>query len=99
MLVWLFSSTVHMVGPKDQGIVTTFGRYSRTIGPGVSLTLPWPIQSVDVTDVTSIRRDTIPDGEEEKLMLTSDKNLVDLSYLVRWTHQGPEAVQIPPRRS
>ena len=85
VLVWVFTSTVHMVGPKDQGIITTFGSYSRTIGPGVSLTLPWPIQSVDVTDVTSIRRDTIPDGEEEKLMLTSDKNLVDLSYLVRWT--------------
>ncbi len=85
VLVWLFASTVHMVGPKDQGLVTTFGSYSHTIGPGVSVTLPWPIQSVAVEDVTSIRRDTIPDGEEEKLMLTSDKNLVDLSYLVRWT--------------
>jgi membrane protease subunit HflK len=85
VLVWLFASTVHMVGPKDQGLITTFGSYSRTIGPGVSLTLPWPIQSVAVEDVTSIRRDTIPAGEEEKLMLTSDKNLVDLSYLVRWT--------------
>ena len=84
-LVWLFAGTVHMVGPKDQGIITTFGSYSRTIGPGVSLTLPWPIQAVDVTDVTSIRRDTIPDSEAEKLMLTSDKNLVDLSYLVRWS--------------
>jgi len=85
LAVWLVTSCLHMVGPKDQGLVTTFGSYSRTIGPGVSATLPWPIQSVAVEDVTSIRRDTIPDGEEEKLMLTSDKNLVDLSYLVRWT--------------
>ena len=85
VLVWLFTSTVHMVGPKEQGIVTTFGSYSRTVGAGVSVTMPWPVQSVDVTDVTSIRRDTIPDSEAEKLMLTSDKNLVDLSYLVRWT--------------
>ena len=84
VIVWLFASTVHMLGPKEQGIVTTFGSYSHTIGPGVSLTLPWPIQNVDVTDVTSIRRDTIPDSDAEKLMLTSDKNLVDLSYLVRW---------------
>ncbi len=84
VVVWLFSSTVHMLGPKDQGIVTTFGSYSHTVGAGVSLTLPWPIQNVDVTDVTSIRRDTIPDSDVEKLMLTSDKNLVDLSYLVRW---------------
>ena len=85
VLVWLFTSIGNVVGPKDQGIVTTFGRYSHTIGPGVSLTMPWPIQSVDITDVTSIRRDTIPDSEAEKLMLTSDKNLVDLSYLVRWS--------------
>jgi membrane protease subunit HflK len=84
VLVWLFFSVGHMLGPKEQGIVSTFGKYSRTIGPGVSLTLPWPIQTVDVADVTSIRRDSMPDDESEKLMLTSDRNLVDLSYLVRW---------------
>ena len=83
-LVWLGLSTTHMVGPKEEGIVTTFGKYSRTIGPGVSMTLPWPVQTVSVTDVTSIKRESIPEGEGEKLMLTSDQNLVDLSYLVRW---------------
>ena len=83
-LVWLFITTTHMVGPKEEGIVSTFGKYSRTIEPGVSMTLPWPIQNVDVVDVTSIKLDTIPEGEAEKLMLTSDQNLVDLSYLVRW---------------
>lgn len=84
LLVWLGLSTVHMVGPKEQGIVTTFGKYTRTIDPGVSLSLPWPFQTVEVTDVTSIKVYTIPEGEGEKLMLTSDQNLVDLSYLVRW---------------
>jgi membrane protease subunit HflK len=84
-LMWLFLTTAHMVGPKEEGIVSTFGRYSRTIEPGVSMTLPWPIQTVDVVDVTSIKLDSIPDNEAEKLMLTSDQNLVDLSYLVRWS--------------
>ena len=83
-LIWLLMGTTHMVGPKEQGIVTTLGKYSRTIGPGVSLTLPWPLESVRIEDVTSIKRDTIPEGEGEKLMLTSDQNLVDISYLVRW---------------
>ncbi|MES2494006.1 MAG: SPFH domain-containing protein, partial [Pseudomonadota bacterium] len=82
-LMWLALSTTHMVGPKEQGIVTTLGKYSRTIGPGVSLTAPWPIENVSVVDVTSIKRDSIPEGEDEKLMLTSDRNLVDISYLVR----------------
>jgi len=84
VLVWLGVTSVHMVGPKEEGIVMTFGKYARTIEPGVSVTLPWPIQQVEVTDVTSIQRYTIPEGEGEKLMLTSDQNLVDLSYLVRW---------------
>lgn len=83
-VVWLLVTTTHMVGPKEEGIVTTFGKYSHTIGPGVSWTFPWPIQNVAVTDVTSIKRDTIPEGDSEKLMLTSDQNLIDLSYLVRW---------------
>ncbi|MFD2780159.1 protease modulator HflK [Novosphingobium pokkalii] len=65
-------------------MVTTFGAYSRTLGPGVSLTLPWPIQSVETRDVTSIQRETIPEGDGERLMLTGDQNLVNLNYLVRW---------------
>lgn len=83
-LFWLGATTVHMLGPKEQAVVTTFGKYSHTIQPGVSLTFPWPIQSVETEDVTSIRRDTIPDSDAEKLMLTSDQSLVDLSYIVRW---------------
>lgn len=83
-LIWILASTTHMVGPKEEGIVTTFGKYSHTIEPGVSMTMPWPFQTVAVTDVTSIKRENIPDNESENLMLTSDQNLVDLSYLVRW---------------
>jgi len=83
--LWLAISMVHQLGPKEQGIVTTFGKYSSTIGSGISLTLPWPIQSVDVEPVSEIRIFQIPDGDAEKLMLTGDQNLVDLSYLVRWS--------------
>ncbi len=83
-LLWVASTSTHQLGSTEEGVVTTFGKYSHTIGSGVSLTAPWPIQSVNVVDVTSIKRDTIPEGEGEKLMLTSDQNLVDLSYLVRW---------------
>lgn len=83
-VLWLGVSSLHQVEPKERGIVTTLGAYSRTITPGISITLPWPIQNVEITDVTSIRRETIPEGEAEKLMLTGDQNLVDLSYLIRW---------------
>lgn len=84
VLLWLGTSMVHRIAPQEQGIVTTFGSYSRTLHPGMAFTLPWPVQSVSVKDVTSIRRESIPEGEGEKLMLTADQNLVDLTYLVRW---------------
>ena len=84
VLLWLGATMVHRIAPQEKGVVTTFGAYSRTIDSGVSLTLPWPIQSVSVEDVTSIRRDSIPEGDGERLMLTGDQNLVDLTYLVRW---------------
>ncbi|MFT4057351.1 MAG: protease modulator HflK [Novosphingobium sp.] len=88
VLVVLGFSSVHMLGPKEQGVVTTLGKYSRTVDSGVSVTLPWPIEQVKVVDTSSFKVVMIPDNENEKLMLTSDKSLVDLSYLVRWNIKG-----------
>lgn len=84
-VLWIFSSAFHQLSPKEQGIVTTFGKYSHTIESGVSLTAPWPIQQVETRDVTSVVNDLIPENEgSENLVLTSDQNLIDLSYQVRW---------------
>ena len=85
VLVWLGFSTVHQIAPREQAIVTTFGKYTRTLDPGLNFTLPWPIQQVDVENVSQIRSERIPAGGEEKLILTGDQNLVDLSYLIRWS--------------
>lgn len=82
--IWLYTSTVHIVGAKEQGVVTTFGKYSRTLGPGFNMTLPAPLQAVDIEPVSTIRSNSIPDGKTEKLILTGDQNLINLSYLIRW---------------
>ncbi len=84
-LVWLGFSALHQVAPREQAVVTTLGKYSHTLDPGLHLTLPWPIQNVDVENVSEIRSERIPDGTAEKLILTGDQNLVDLSYLIRWS--------------
>ncbi|GAD50809.1 HflK protein [Caenibius tardaugens NBRC 16725] len=84
VVVGLGISMVHQVGPKEQGIVTTVGKYSRTLQPGLNFTLPWPIQQVSVEPVSTIRSFRIPAGGQEKLILTGDQNLVDLTYLIRW---------------
>ena len=82
--LWLFVSSVHQVAPREQGIVTWVGgKYADTLPPGLNFTLPWPVQMVDIENVSVIRRDTIGDSGEN-LILTGDQNLVDLSYLVRW---------------
>lgn len=84
VLLWLGITTTHQIGPKEEGIVTTFGKYTSTLHPGLSWTLPWPFQHVDVENVSEFRIEAIPEGSEQRLMLTGDQNLVDLSYVVRW---------------
>ena len=84
VVLWLGITTTHQIGPKEQGIVTTFGKYSSTLHPGLSWTLPWPLQHVDVENTSEFRIVAIPEGSAQQLMLTGDQNLVDLSYVVRW---------------
>jgi membrane protease subunit HflK len=83
LLVWVLYTSIHPIGPRERGVVTTLGSYSGTLTPGVRLTLPAPIQLVDVVDVANIRTDNFPTGGEN-LMLTGDQNIVDLAYSVRW---------------
>lgn len=84
-LAWIGLSSVHFVQPREQGIVTWLGgKYSSTLNPGTNFSLPYPIQQVTVENVSQIRSAKIPEGNQEKLILTGDQNLVDLSYLVRW---------------
>lgn len=83
--LWIIMTSTHFVQPREQGVVTWFGgKFSDTLSPGTNFTLPWPIQQVEVENVSEIRSETIPSGGQEKLILTSDQNLVDLSYLIRW---------------
>ncbi|KLI64961.1 peptidase [Aurantiacibacter marinus] len=82
--VWVATTSVHFIQPREQGVVTWMGgQYSRTLNPGTEFTAPFPFQTVNVLDVSEIRLEEIGAGGEN-LILTGDQNLVDLSYLVRW---------------
>jgi membrane protease subunit HflK len=83
LLIWVLYTSIHPIGPRERGVVTTLGSYSATLTPGVRLTLPAPLQLVDVVDVANIRTENFPTGGEN-LMLTGDQNIVDLAYSVRW---------------
>ena len=90
VLIWLVFTSTHSVSPGQRGVVTQFGRYSRTLGSGVSLTLPAPIERVKKVDVQSIRSVDLGSQSSEDLMLTGDQNLIDIAYSVRWNIRSPE---------
>ncbi|MET0240531.1 MAG: FtsH protease activity modulator HflK [Sphingobium sp.] len=89
--VWLATTCVHRIGPQQRGIVTILGSYSRTLTPGIGLTLPEPFESVTRIDVEEIRAiDIGASGDSAKLVLTGDQNIIDLAYSVRWNIRTPE---------
>jgi modulator of FtsH protease HflK len=90
ILLWLVFTSVHSISPGQRGVVTRFGRYSSTLTPGVSFTLPSPIDRVKKIDVENIRTIDLGSDSANDLMLTGDQNLIDLAYSVRWNIRTPE---------
>jgi len=57
LIVWLiFGGPVYVVGPDEEGVVQTFGKYTSSTPPGLHFKLPWPIQSVTLPKVTEVKR-------------------------------------------
>ena len=89
--IWLLFTSIHRVGPQERYVVTTFGRYTRTLGPGIGITWPAPISRVQAVQVEEIREINIPtERNQENLILTGDQNVIDLSYSVRWNIKDPQ---------
>ena len=81
---WLLSTSLHVLPPNERGIVTTLGRYTGELAPGMNLTLPWPLQQVTTRETGREQVLMLPDKEAETLMLTRDGELIDVRSLVRW---------------
>jgi membrane protease subunit HflK len=88
--IWLVVTSTHSIAPGQSGVVTTFGRYTRTLGSGISFTLPSPIEHVTKVDVQKIQSVDLGSSSADDLMLTGDQNLLDLAYQVRWNIRSPE---------
>ncbi|MEF9943035.1 MAG: FtsH protease activity modulator HflK [Burkholderiaceae bacterium] len=87
-LVW-GGSGFYIVPEGQVGVVTTFGKYSESAGPGFRWHLPWPIESVDLVDVSSVRKAEVgtrgrSDRLKEALMLSDDENIVDMQFEVQY---------------
>ena len=81
---WLLSTSVHVLAQDERALVTTMGRYSDTIGPGLHMTLPWPLQTVLRQQTGNEVRTQVPEKESETLMPTSDGELIDVTFQIRW---------------
>lgn len=92
VLAWL-ATGFYTVQVDEQGIVKTFGAYTRQTQPGWGYHLPWPIETVVTPKVTTNNQLNVgirvDDGRsrdvlEESLMLTGDENIVDIDFTVFW---------------
>jgi modulator of FtsH protease HflK len=90
IVVWLVFTSVHSISPGQRGVVSRFGRYSYTLGPGIGMTLPSPVDRVKKIDVENIRTIDLGSDNADDLMLTGDQNLLDIAYSVRWNIRNPE---------
>lgn len=93
-LFWLISG-FYQVGASQEGVVQRFGAYSRIAPPGLQWRLPWPIETHRIVKKTDVQQVTIGgartdtrgqtlDDQEEGLMLTGDRNFLNVKFVVQF---------------
>ena len=86
----LVTTSVHILEPQEDGVITRLGSYSRTVGPGINLTLPFPFETLIKVPSRTVRTEDIPSGQAQNLVLTGDANIINLAYTVRWKVGRPD---------
>lgn len=84
LCAWLVTTSVHVVGQGEKGVVTTMGRFSHLADPGVALTLPWPVQAIAVRNTSKVEQLSVPESAGENLLVTRDGQLINLAFQLRW---------------
>ncbi len=54
ILLYLLSG-IFTIAPEQEGIITRFGKYNRTIGPGLHYRIPYPVENLFKETVTRVR--------------------------------------------
>lgn len=90
-LGWL-SSGFFIVQEGQQGVITSFGKYSKTVEAGFQWRLPYPFQQHEVVSVTRLQQVDVgrtnvvaATGLRDSSMLTQDENIVDIRFTVQYT--------------
>jgi len=100
ILLW---GGVFQIGTEEVGVITRFGKYTRTVQPGLNIKIPI-LESVTKVPVerqqklefgfrtipASYRSDYTKEGtSDESLMLTGDLNLADVEWVVQFRIDDP----------
>ena len=95
-LIWL-ASGFYIVDASNRGVVLRFGKYHETTQPGPRWHLPYPIETVEIVNLSQVR--TVEVGYrnnvkskvlKESLMLTDDENIIDIQFAVQYILKSPE---------
>jgi len=79
VVFWVGWDSVHVIDEAEQGVVLRFGKYTRTLNPGINFTLPRPFEALNKVNVNNVRV-----TEDRGHMLTEDENLVEFIYKVQY---------------
>ncbi len=90
ILLWL-ASGFFIVQEGQQSVITSFGRYSKTVDAGFQYRFPYPFQANDTVAVSQLRsvevgRNAVVQatGLRDSSMLTQDENIVDIRFTVQY---------------
>ena len=85
-LLWLLSG-IYIVQPAERGVVTQFGRFVKTTGPGPHWHIPWPVQKFQRVNVDQNRSIEL----RQQDILTRDENIVVIDIAVNYILSDPAA--------
>ena len=96
-LIWL-GSGFFIVQEGQQAVITTFGKYARTVDAGFQWRMPFPVESHEIVAVTQLQsievgRNTVVQatGLRDSSMLTQDENIVDIRFTVQYRRSDARA--------
>ncbi len=96
LAVWL-ASGVYIVDASQRGVVLRFGKFVETTQPGPHWRLPYPVESVEIVNLSQVRTKEVGYRNNvkskvisESLMLTDDENIIDIQFAVQYILKSPE---------
>lgn len=96
-------SSIYKITPGEVGVILRLGKYNKTTEPGLHLKVPY-IDHLFKVDVESIRKEEFGfrvqspgqrstfssrDYDMESLMLTADKNVINVAWIVQYRVNNP----------